>query len=388
MKRISLCLLAVTAPLALLGCSPLLTVGPGTTHTCAISNDHVGKCWGSDRKGQLGDGVAGDARSTPMNVSGLGRGTAITSGAEHSCAILEDRTVACWGDNELGQLGAGSRAASSATPLKVGWPPPNPPVIPPSPERLVDVVSIAAGDAHTCASRNNGDVWCWGNNTSAELGIPQTGGFAISPVLVTLRVAGAGSPAKAIQLAAAGQFTCALTADFTVWCWGLNNRGQLGRGATGDREGPAPVPGLANATAIAAGHDQACAVVRGGAVRCWGQTQAGFSSTRPTTIPGLSNIRSVAAGADHACALSTDGSVRCWGSNSYGQLGVNGPSRSTPMTVVGLTAGSKIAAGHFATCVVTSDSSLLCWGANAHGEIGQPTDIDTIIATPTLVQGL
>lgn len=382
--------IVIAAALPLVGCpATFVTVAPGGLHTCATSSERLGKCWGQDDVGQLGDGAAGGSRHQPAEVVGLGMVSGLAAGTEHACGIRENREVWCWGSNQYGQLGSGSSAASSATPQKVGWPPPTPPVIPPSQTTLTNVISVAAGDYHSCAALENGEVWCWGVDSNGELGSPQIRGNSDRPQLVTdLHIPNVGGPPRTLKVAAAGQFTCALLEGGEVWCWGLNTRGQMGRGTTSETETPAPVSGLSGVTAITVGHDQACALV-GSSVRCWGQNLAGFSSTTPVAIANLPDAKGVAAGAMHACAILLDGSVRCWGSNYFGQLGTSSPSSSTtPIAVPGLTGGVRIAAGHYDTCMVQSSGALWCWGLDDQGQTGQPPPSPSVTAPPAQVLGL
>jgi alpha-tubulin suppressor-like RCC1 family protein len=378
-----------------------VVVSPGTYFTCAVREDGTTRCWGKNDKGELGDGTTGGSRSHPAAVTGLGAAQGIIAGTAHGCAVLKTGSAYCWGDNGAGELGAaGSTVGFSATPLKVGFAPAGPHSV----TTLPDVASLAAGDAHTCAALSNGEVWCWGSNDLAQLGDPSfAGSKARQPNLVPgLWVQGvSGHPPPARKLAAAGQFTCALLEDGHVWCWGLNNRGQLGRGSTGSfskGEPPAQVSGLSNGVAIAAGHDQACAVSTG-EVKCWGYNQIGLgnaghsqTSNVPVTIAGLTAVTDVAVGAMHGCAIKHDGSVWCWGDDSMGQLGSGrDPNRGqAPKAVAGLSDAVRIAAGQFNTCVVERDGTVWCWGWNTDGQLGRPNPSasDPIGDRPAKVPGL
>jgi alpha-tubulin suppressor-like RCC1 family protein len=376
----------------------LMTVSLDVHHACATTAERIGKCWGQDGHGELGDGtISATPRSNPLPVSNLGPATSVTSGHEHSCAILETTEVNCWGSNQYGQLGSHSAAASSATPQSVGWFSSPASGIPPSHQVLRNAISVASGQHHTCAALSTGQVWCWGRDFNGELGSTQINGDASEPQLVNdLYTTNSGKP-KALQVAAAAQFTCARLDDGTVWCWGLNFRGQLGRGTTTDTaEPPAPVINLTDVTFVGAGQDQVCAVTNG-SVKCWGINRAGLGdannteqSSTPLAIPNLTGAVAVAPGNNHSCALLTDGSVQCWGSNDESQLGVpNLRSSTTPVTVPNLTAVVRISSAQNSTCAVKSDATLWCWGLNWSSSLGQPDSPDfDRIAPPLQVMGL
>src|SRR4249919_50256 len=197
---------------------------------------------------------------------------------------------------------------------------------------------IATGSYHTCARAANGTVRCWGDNSSAELGVGTT-----APRAAPVQVSGLGGGIQAV--AAKGVYTCALTATGTVRCWGDNSRGQLGDGTTIQRRTPATVSGLGSGVrAIAAANLHTCALTAAGAVLCWGdnshgQLGDGTTTQRLTPVPvaGLdSGVRAIAAGGEHACAVTTAGAVLCWGDNIVGQLGDGTTTRrTTPVAVTG-----------------------------------------------------
>ena len=198
------------------------------------------------------------------------------------------------------------------------------------------VIAITAGNSHSCALKNDGQVVCWGNNSYGKA-TPPTGLSNVQAI------------------ATGGLHTCALKNDGQVVCWGYNYSGQA-----------TPPTGLSNVQAIAAGEFHTCALKNDGQVVCWGRNDDG-QATPPT---GLSNIQAIAAGYAHTCALKNDSQVICWGDNTTDQ--------ATPPT--GLSNAQTIAARGFHTCVLKNDSQVVCWGYNYSGQATPPTGLSNVQA--------
>ena len=254
----------------------------------------------------------------------------------------------------------------------------------------INVIAIAAGDAHTCELTDTGGVKCWGDN-----GYGQLGDGANTNRSMPVAVRDLSSGVMAIEVG--GGHTCALTNAGTVLCWGNNNHGQLGDDTLTDRSTPVAVNGPSSGvTAITVGGDHTCALTSTGDVLCWGDnsdgqlgdgTTAGHSM--PLAVSGLSSgVTAIAAGGDHTCALTSTGGVMCWGDNGNGQLGDGTTTgHTTPVAVNGLSSSViAITAGGDHTCALTSIGSVLCWGLNFYGQLGDSTNTDR--ATPTAVSGL
>ena len=195
-------------------------IAMGNWHVCALMTSGTPACWGSNRFGQLGDNTI-ISRFTPGDVSGLSGGvTSLALGYAHTCALSMDGTVTCWGRNEYGQVGDGTRV-NRLEPTKV---------------KGLDrpVRMVVAGMDHTCALGVAGEVWCWGANYASQLG-DGTDEDRIEPVLVK----GLNSSVQAV--AAGDHHTCALIANDEVMCWGKNTRGQLGDGSRDYRAAPTRV---------------------------------------------------------------------------------------------------------------------------------------------------
>jgi alpha-tubulin suppressor-like RCC1 family protein len=217
-------------------------VSTGTAHTCALLDDGTVKCFGEGNSGRLGRGSTSDVgQSTasmgnallPINL-GTGRSAkAIATGAAHTCVLLDDDSVKCWGVNEDGQLGLGDTDARGDEPNEMGE---SLPAVSLGLSAGVRVVSIAAGDSHTCVLLSNGTVKCWGFGGNGRLGSgdelsrgdeADEMGSALSTVDV-----GSGRSVKAITAGAA--HTCALRDTNDVVCWGYGLSGRLGSGNGSD----------------------------------------------------------------------------------------------------------------------------------------------------------
>jgi len=349
-------------------------IAAGTFHTCALGADGSVRCWGDDSVGQLGDGgpIPGPDASAPATTVALGQAArAITAGSSHTCALLADGSVRCWGFDSAGQLGDGAPNANTSMPSTA--------VVLGQATR-----AITAGNGHTCALLADGSVRCWGRDSSGQLGdggpIPGTDANAPATAVAL------GQAARAIM--AGGDFTCALLADGSVRCWGLDTLGQLGDGAPNANTSAPSVPvalGQA-ARAIAAGTNHTCALLADGIVRCWGSDnfgQLGDGGPIPGTDASTPSIAVALGPAAHAitgggvftCALLTDGSVRCWGVDSSGQLGDGGPipgtNTSAPSTAVAFGQGARaITAGGLHVCALLVDGTLRCWGGDGDGQLG------------------
>jgi alpha-tubulin suppressor-like RCC1 family protein len=297
----------------------------------------------------------------------------IAANNSHTCGLLPDGTVKCWGNDSWGELGDGDTLTTHVAPVAaVG---------------LSGVVSLAAGEAATCALIYDGTVRCFGDNPAGELGNGTTTSSA-TPVVV-------GGITNATAITMGNDHACAILADQTVQCWGSNEYGQLGDGTTTSRSTPVLVGGLSDVTQIAAGGWWTCAVMANGTAACWGKqffdpadsTGTDYGAV-PTLITGLSNVVAVGAGEYHACALLGDSSLSCWGGNVWGQLGDGtATARATPAPVTGLTGVLSVTAGGFHTCVVMNDFSVECWGDNAAGQLGNGSSIE-LQSHPTAVANL
>ncbi|MDH3272233.1 MAG: Ig-like domain-containing protein [Gemmatimonadota bacterium] len=326
----------------------------GGSHVCSLRGGSL-TCRGANDLGQ----------SAPAGSLGF---VALAAGASHTCALGANGVASCWGANDAGQLGDGSRNARSA-PVRV--------------RTELRFSALATGASHTCGLAGNGVPLCWGDNESGQLG-DGTRNDQTAP-----RIVGGGLAFR--EIAAGWSHTCGLTASGNTFCWGLNNSGQLGDGSLLDRL----VPTLARngVSRLVAGSAHTCGISQG-RVFCWGSNSAGQlgdgtiqDRTEPTEVQGLGGApRDLAAGAVHTCALMSGGQAYCWGQNSQGQLG-NGTTRSspTPAPVAGDLRFSSIHAGGALTCGIATDGGQYCWGSNHVGQLGDGTR--TSRSDPTRVGG-
>lgn len=229
-------------------------------------------------------------------------------------------------------------------------------------------VLIAGGGNHTCALSGDGGVKCWGSNQSGQLG-NGTWTDSSSPVAV------ANLGGDIIAVAAGGRHSCALDAQGSLQCWGANDQGQLGDGASGAKPTPVNVNGMGHGIlAIVAGDQFSCALNVQGGVLCWGGNEQGqlgngksTGSLEPVAVYGLeTGISAIAAGGAHACALTSGGGVKCWGANDYGQLGNKTKKDSPiPVEVNGLHSGvAAITVGTSQSCALMTSGAVKCWGWN------------------------
>jgi alpha-tubulin suppressor-like RCC1 family protein len=185
-------------------------------------------------------------------------------------------------------------------------------------------VQISAGDAYTCVRLGNGNVECWGNNDSGQLG-NSSAGQENAPVTVDLNRRGA------LFLDAGDEHVCAVLPQSATACWGDNSDGQL-NGQPGTPANTTAVPpltlGLTGIAAPAPGGFHSCALLTAATVNCWGSNlsgELGIGTTADTTgfqpVSSLSDVRTVASGTNHSCAGTGDGKVYCWGANGSGQVG-------------------------------------------------------------------
>ena len=335
------------------GCSDLgnvsttaLEVSSFGRHTCAIMSpvetniSQTISCWGADSHYQLGTPASTNSLQPNMTwIDPLGtksNGVQVSAGKNHTCAILQDQSLWCWGDNMLGQIGLGYM---SNNPF---WMPKSIPFFNSLsygglPNSLKKMIAVSVGSEHTCAIQDNGSGYCWGADDYSKLGNGANPPGNIWNPHEPTWISVLPSNSKIAAISAGGHTTCAILDDGTIRCWGLNNYGQYGDGTT--------------------------------------VTQTTTSSQ--VSLPTGTTAIAIDVGKSHACAILNDNRTFCWGSNHAGQLGIDStiPYKSTPTEVNtphGVTF-STISTGHDHTCAISSSAIAYCWGDNSDGEIGDGT---------------
>ena len=346
------------------------TVSAGGSHTCGLAGDGRVYCWGYNQFGQLGDGTRTN-RSSPQVVAGTVRFVQVSAGAYHTCAVTADNRAYCWGSGDDGQTGFGG---DLLTPTAV-----------PGGRRFV---RIRAGSHHTCGVNPYEVGFCWGESAFGELG---GGDNYIQPV----RVAGGLNFRSVI---AGGAFTCGVTTSNKGYCWGYNYYGALGDGTRINRSKPVAVAGGLSFRSVIAGGglieevygevvDEAhtCGLTTDNLAYCWGydgygELGNGSSSTtqvKPSRVLGGLHFGQLIAGFYHSCGVTTTKVAYCWGLGYNGQLG-NGTtsySRNVPTKVAGglLFAGVSAGPAGSHTCGITTGNKIYCWGDNGFGQLGDGT---------------
>jgi alpha-tubulin suppressor-like RCC1 family protein len=263
------------------------------------------------------------------------------------------------------------------------------------------IVSVSAGQDHTCALATDGTTYCWGANDVGQLG---TGAADTGPHFVPHRVDG-GISFRAI--ASGHRHSCGLAADGQAFCWGLGLYGQLGQGALTNSATPVPVGGGHRFTSITAGGTHTCALTSVGVAYCWGGNwhgQLGSGSLdgdsdtpcchkAPTPVAGDLTFRTVDAGGIHTCSVTSEGHPYCWGAGQVGRLGLgtnDGPDRAAPVRVMTSANFDVVSAGGWNTCgIATRSNDAYCWGSGQQGQLGigtSPSAADSPLRVKAAVQ--
>jgi alpha-tubulin suppressor-like RCC1 family protein len=317
--------------------SDVVDIGVGEDHSCAVFADGRVECLGQNMFGQLGNRMPHGSSvfvSSPVQMAGLvSKSIQISSNHGYSCVVTEYGDVECWGLNNHLRLGDRTAGFYSATPVHVsnlGGP----------------VSKVVSGSGLACALLVNGTVECWGDNSFGQLGVGQTKQLdGAQKILLT-------QPYKAIDVSVGASHACALLETGQVHCWGEATSGQVGielwhPAVNRLKTGPAFVAhptlvNLAQVQTISANGTITCALTVKGEVFCWGSAWSRSSafphSDVPVQVPNLTeSVKQISVGGEHICAVLQSGKVVCWGDNNHGILGdVTQKDRSTPIFVKGL----------------------------------------------------
>jgi len=314
-----------------------VSVSTSNHATCALMDSGQVRCWGGNDRGQVGDGTRVN-RSQAVPVTGLRGVVQVEVGLVHTCALINDGTVRCWGAND-GALLDGSDN-DRATPVLA--------------RDLADVKQLSLGNRLWCARKRDDSLFChvptWEkSNSLSEI----DRAIDVRDVEINYQNVALWRSDGSVQMIGQGNLlgwlddepcvkevvggydhTCVLIHDGSVRC--------TGDGSEGPPNGE--LLGLRQAVGITAGFQHTCALVEAGLVYCWGEGSTGRLGTgsdddqmRPTQVQGLERVLQVSAGSEHTCALRDDGHVFCWGSNQVGQLGdTTHNDSSVPVEVRGL----------------------------------------------------
>jgi len=342
--------------------APAIAIAAGSDHTCVVMVGGSIRCWGANDHGQLGLGhtqAIGDNEAPSADLATVGvdsAARAIATGGNCTCAILDDDTLRCWGENTYGQLGLGhtSDIGDNELPTRTS-----------SQVSLAGIpLSVAVGGNHSCAILADGyTVRCWGRNGLGQLGLGTTDNVgddelpsAVDPIVFP---SDGVSDTAMVGIVAGSSRTCSVRMDGVMRCWGDNSDGGLGVGYAGARPLNKAIDwGLwswnSQVRDMRAGAFHLCLTLANNQSRCWGindKAQLGLADTQTLgdnesviEAPPIDLGRGgdgfasyailLAAGAAHTCVVLGDGNVRCWGANESGQLGL-GYASLAPTDFVG-----------------------------------------------------
>ncbi len=341
----------------------------GDNHFCALLDDGTVRCWGDNDRGALGSGVTTRIYGAPQTVVGVDRVTQIGASGLTTCARTSEGRVKCWGQNAQGQLG-----------LQV-----TPPVFDSNYHATANEVPIAAGVERVdvgirdvCAVGGNGsDVYCWGDNAQKQLARVDAG-FVGGPGPVD----GQGFQLTRIAVGITSVFGITKTGELVGW--GVVSGRPTSISPTTIM---APIPSLEDVTSVAASTAGNQCVVASRKVYCWGYNSKGLLGTGISDVENYPAPAALAAGAGvfpqqvsvssyRSCVRMTDGSVWCAGSDDRGQLG-RGTAGTYSLSFVRASAfqeyAVQIATSSFATCALVQGGKVVCWGGNGGGELGMGT---------------
>ena len=345
----------------------------GATHSCALTSGGQAYCWGRNPMGQLGDTTFTNQNAPVAVIQPAGvTFTDISAGATHTCAVSGTGQAYCWGNNGDGRLGDSTTTPRNA-PVAV------------LPLGGVSLVSVSAGNAHTCGLTSGGAAYCWGNNQYGQIG-DSTTVFAGSPVAVRMPTGVTFS-----EIHAAERHTCALDGSTgQAYCWGYGGDGAIGNNSLIGPRIPTAVqqPGGVTFTSIATESFHSCGVTSGGQGYCWGRndwSQLGDSTTtnRKTPVavvqPSGVAFASMTANGTVTCGVTSAGQEYCWGLNNRGQLGIGSTTSTRVPTAVSQPAGvafGQISAGSVFGCGLDGVGQTWCWGRNDWGQVGDGSNTD------------
>ncbi len=340
---------------------PCRTISAGVFHTCAVMDDDTVRCWGINTSHLLGNSqVPEEGSTTPVVATSLVNVEHVEAGTWNNCVVYRDGGAHCWGyDGQEDDWNISSGVDFH-------------------PEGVL-LADVQPSVDHTCSLSTTDGVYCWGSGEDGRLGQSTPLYDQSEPSGVRFATSHTGT-ATAIGIGTA--FGCMLMDEQTVWCWGDNSTGACGTGSGLDEEvNVTQVTAIDDAVAIAVGSWHACVLHADSTVSCWGNNETGQlgDGTRddqptPTTVLGLTGVTQLSAGGDVTCAVMLDKTVQCWGKLP----GVyTGEYELNPVPIDGLENVEVLSCGSSHCCVVESDGSAWCWGLNGDGQLGNGSTENT-----------
>ncbi len=369
-------------------------------HSCVVKSGKLW-CWGENIYGQIGNKTTSNAeQQTEIVVPITGtKWISVATGERHTCGIVNNGEMYCWGESSNGRLGNNvTRSQSVLVPTLVFKPAAL------AATEAVNWIQVSAGRETTCGIHSNGlgngQLFCWGSNASDQLGIAQQPKlWAVGIPEPVISAPGLSPDTDWIEVRAAEKHTCGIRQQAgknTLWCWGFRSGGRLGDGNSARKpdssvellqvvSGTSTIPET-DWTSIAIGNAHSCGV-RGttNTLWCWGRnsfgqignSNAGFSNAVPLQeSTSATDWVKVFANNNQTCGLKLSGKVSCWGANYHGQIGNGKVSRDqlTPTAVTGTNTWSAVAVGNKHTCAIAANTvpiKVLCWGTAEKFALGK-----------------
>ncbi len=350
------------------------SVSAGAGYTLAIRTDGTLWAWGGNNIGQLGLGTT-TTQLSPVQVGTDANWRSVSAGRDHVLALRQDGTLWSWGSNDSGQLGNGtaSNVVQVRPPLQVGT--------------ATTWRSVAAGNAHSLALRQDGTLYAWGDNRYGQLGNGTT------TRQLTPTPAGGSATWQSIATGALASHSAGLRTDGTLYTWGRNANGELGAGFT-QQLMPLQVGPPTTWQGLGAGSNSTFGLRPDGTLWTWGDnpngqlgTDSNFEQPTPTQVGTATTWRQVSIGYWHMAAVRQDGTLWAWGDNQMGELGLGTTifNLRTPVQVGTDTNWRSVSAGHFATFGIRTDGTLWAWGSNAYGRLGDGTTTNVLRRAPVQI---
>ena len=362
----------------------IISVDASIYRTCAVDDYGSIYCWGlnagiNDPQEYPGNSLfpVKQIRQDGDHWEGVKK---MSMGRYHACALLDDGFIYCWGKNSKGQLGNESLTDSYTSTL----------VYKSGDIRGALIVDISLGSNHSCALDTDGSVYCWGFNMFGQIG-----DGTITNRLTPKRILdGELEGEKVVKLSSGDNHVCVITDMNGIYCWGQNERGQLGNGAYDNADVPTKVDDsgvlkgktIVDITALS-GH--VCVLDDEGSLYCWGENDLGqlgngtfVNSPVPVSVENEDTLKFklISAGWGNTCAVDENNDLYCWGAGKYyDEYSGSSDYSSVPVKMdMGEAADSVIAeidSGQHYTCFIDEAGTVYCWGENNKGELGDGTDI-------------